>query len=744
MTADTAQKPAEGQAPARPKAEPPPPSSSDPPNKIVNERPAEPAAGDGPQQTPPSDTDQPAEQVQEATSVPRSTHEAFYGYSFEQLTTHGPTVYGDHGTAIANIFTDGRDRRPSRSQRLDIAHRVATYAPTGSKDELVARLRSRRVVCLSGVAGTGRTTTACVALAEVHGPAGVHEIQLPPGVDADSLTAYGDLPAKGAGHLLRCTGEVPATMVRLLEAMFRARQATLVLLQETSPTVGDGHGGLVEHRAAEPEQIFASQLRHLLRDPATDHPQHAGSDDLDSYIEALLVDERLREALHQTYRPREIVDIAEQVAKRRPRPTELAEVLAASQPERRRRAEKILLFNRGGGALRHHRSGQYERAVRVAYAMFNGESLGLVFDAAGFLLDELDAEHGGPAQGRSPLEHEVGELLGETLGSDWTDARLRQPTTPGAFRTAALRDHRMTGAILDVVWHDLDNTRPAVLRWLKRMATDRRAPMRWRAATAAGFLTHLDFDVVCNELIDGWAGSGKMAVRQVAAWATTLAATGGLVTPRVLGRVHEWGTSRSAYLRDTAVRFHAGAAERQRPGVLGPLGWVLADLYRCAGDPLQQGRPTVAMAVDAVYRTGEARSFLASLATWVRAADPNLQLHAARATLRLTGRDTPAGAPELLVRAAAGDLDMPDLNALWWIALLRPETARRTWSVLGRWVDHADTDSTVTDAMSAVLAALSATAPMRRRLQFYVPRLWRLNHDNAAPPAWAIEAIGGI
>src|SRR5688572_17597251 len=115
----------------------------------------------------------------------------------------------------------------------------------------------------------------------------------------------------------------------------------------------------------------------------------------------------------------------------------------------------------------------------------------------------------------------------------------------------------MRGAILDVAWHEFDNTRPALLRWLQRLVergddTERRA-----AADVAGLLAHHDFDQVYARLVDRWAGSPSGRQREAAARVAVTAARGGQVTQRVRARVRDWVHGGRAFQRDTAARVYA-------------------------------------------------------------------------------------------------------------------------------------------------------------------------------------------
>ncbi|HYN97287.1 MAG TPA: hypothetical protein VES42_25895 [Pilimelia sp.] len=687
-----------------------------------------------------------AEEFVVASPVPRGTAERLYGFTFERVETHGPAAFGDGATAVTNIYQAARQDRASTGRRLDAPERVATYAPAPVDDRLDRLLRSQHAVCLTGAKGTGRFTTACAALARRHGADRVHEIHLPPGGRTESLLQQPLLPVAGAGHVFHLPSGVTATLIRSLDGIFRQRRATLVMIRDAGPTSGEPANVEAHHRRADPVQIFRRHLDHRLRGTCIGGcAAECDAECVQAYVAELCRHGGVLAALRKAYRPREIVDLAQSFARKRLRGPDIDEAVNASAPERRLRAAQVLLPGEADGTFRHQRVTQYERAFRIAYAVFDQHPLECVFHSTGLLLNELDDDSGRPQLGRLPLEHSVQILLGDVLGGDWIDASDAAPAAGGSSRAARLRDGLMAGAILDVAWHELDNTRPALLRWLKALAQDDDLSITQRAAEVAGLLTSFDFDIVHRRLINEWAASARPHLRQVAARAVTIAASGEEVAERVFSEVRAWALAGSAYHRDTAVRFHAGGLRRLQPALFGQPGWVLVDLRRVAEDPMQRPYHTIAQAVSELYVPAESGTVLGELAGWARGPHAGVQLHAARSFSRIARRwSTRDGRYDLLTHAVDRVIDGSDLAALWSVALLSPATAAGAWELLGEWLRQADGADGPTEVMARLLRTLASQPPTKRRLDFYLPRIWNPGQYTADPPAWVRSAVGKV
>ncbi|GAB7038775.1 MULTISPECIES: hypothetical protein [Catenuloplanes] len=645
---------------------------------------------------------------------------------YYSVTSTGATVIGDHSSAANAQIYIGTDDKPGPQAGLitglDDLQRV--YAPAPSDRDLDELLGQRHVVCLTGAPGTGRFTTARVLLARRHGEDSIREIFLPARVDPESLCADKTVPVEGAGHILRLPGGDGARLARLLEERFRQRKASLVLIRDLNAHRATEAGAEVRHERPDPADVFERHLCHLLRRvDGAECRDACGADGCRSrYVRDCLGMSNLRKALADQYRPADIVAIAATVARHLPTDEQaMQRSLATTPPQLRSRAISILLPGEAADRLRHQRIGQYERAFRIAYAVFLHQPLRYVLNATGLLLGLIDEEARRPDLGRPALEHPVDELLGDVLRQDWNDGRSGDP---GASRRVHLRNSAMRGAILSVAWHEFDNSRSALLRWLGRLAQDGDATARRASAEIAGLLAHHEFEQVYEELIDGWAQSPRPSVREAAALATAVADRGGEVGTQVREKVREWvhnGTNRQ---RDTAVLVYAGGMHQPH------LGWELADLRRIAKDRMQRHNQVIAEAIYQLYQPAAAGAIVAELSRW-RTVVPAGR-HAVRAWLALAERPASDGiSPEMLARLNSGDVDPRHVAALWRSALLsrerppkgRPESSR-AWDLFGEWMHRADAAPALRASMLELLRRLAVTPALYQRLCFYLPRIF--------------------
>lgn len=659
----------------------------------------------------------------ESVFVPLRTAEELYGYTFHgTVDAHGPTAIGN-SNFVAGVYNYNAATQDAAAfvTHLPLAGLQDYYASTPVDQILDEILKRQHVACLTGPPGTGRFTTACAALARHH-PGQVHEVHLPAELDLGTLCTQPEHLVRGGGHVLRVPGVITSHTIRMLDGVFRRRDATAVLIRDLDQRDAEMPVGAVAHRPAAPTEVFSQHVRHAWRPEYPDRSEQYDQVSVDRYLDLCLSRADLCTALTEAYRPREIVDIAEAVAARKPQgDEEFTALLAASQPVRRRRAAEILLPEREGDTPRYHRVGQYERAFRIAYAVFSRKPLHHVFDSAGLFLDQIDEEElPGHRLGRHALVHPVSELLGGTLARDWQDAQLAEP---GTSRTVRLRDAKMRGAILDIAWHEFDNTRPAMLRWLRQLVEDGDETDRRAAADVAGLLAHYDFDYVYTALVDRWAGSAFGAQRDAAARVAVTAARGGQVTHRVRGKVRAWVWSKHAYRRDTAARVYASGLHQ--PYLL----WTLADLHRIADDPMQRHQSTVANAIDRLYVSDLAGPLITELRHWTDGSrnSPGTQASAAHAFLSMAVRVNTVDATgrlDLLDQVAKGQVNIPDLAALWKVALLEPGSDSGAWEILYSWLCQPEIFPELQAVLAELFACLAEDNVLRRRLSFYRDRRW--------------------
>jgi hypothetical protein len=638
------------------------------------------------------------------------------------------------GNTIRIVNNLGRpSARPVIADLVGVADLLKVYVETTADEDLTRKLEESWVAVLGGRPYTGRCSTAITALARRHGPDRLHEILLPDDVGPGELSGAGDSVEEDHGYVLQLPGNKHGREIRVLASLFRRCGASLLLIRDDDSRAGARPGAEVPHRPPDPVAVFRAHLRHHLRDRTglTD-------EESDRAVDWYLQHDGLTTDLHSCYGPREAVSIAEAVGAAHPADdATMAQVLARSQPRRRARAAEVLGTDRArsgddGVGRRPRRIDQHERAFRIAYAVFARQPLHYVFEAAGLLLEEIDGQAKRTDWGRMALQYPVAELLGP-LNVDWHDSRDATNSPGGSSRSAWLRDGAMRGAIIDEAWHEFDSTRPALLEWLNKLVTANDEPMQRAAAEAAGLLAHHDFDRVCTDLVDNWAASPRPRLRQAAAWAMVAADMGGQVGHLVRRQIRDWAGGGRNYQRDAAARVYASGL--QQPD----LSWSLADLRRIAKDPMQQHTYTVAQGIRQLYTAHTADRIVAELVTWSE--HRQLQPHATHALLELAEQvddDSPGGVPDLLVRAAAQEVDSGGLVRLWRLALLSPARTRWAWSTFGRWLISADADETVRKVAASLVADLAAMPTLRRRMKF---GLDRSPHFDGGLPEWLDAAM---
>jgi hypothetical protein len=624
-----------------------------------------------------------------------------FGALFAGLTAFGPAQFGSHNEM--HNYLGAKPVDPIISPLPGIGDLLAVYAPAAADRELDDLLEQRPTVCLAGPRNSGRYSTARAALARRYGTDRIYEIALPAERSPHVLVEKPERLPDGCGFILRLSGDDHLETMRILADLFRRRNASLLLIKDDEPGRGHRHGAMVRHCPPDLTDVFQKHL--AVRLPAPERGL------IDRYVT-----EEVRDELKATYGPKESVALAEAIAEARPGDEQILRgILERSQPRRRERAAVILLPGRNDAGVRGRRSSQHERAFRVSYAVFYRRPLHYVFEAADWLLREIDSAALRPEWGSMALQHAVHDLLGEGLMQDWTDGREPGRAGPGFTRSAWMRDEGLRGAIIDVAWHEFDGTRRSLLHWLDRLVLDGDSTMRRAAAETAGLLVHYDFEQVHEALVDMWAASPRPDVRQAAAWTMTLSDMADDIGPKIRAKLSQWCSGAKNYQRDTAARVYASGLEQP------VLSWSMLDLARVAGDRLQRRRHVVAEAVNQLYRPERAEWLLTELNNWSCAAP--LQVHAARALLALAARteqEAADGRPDLLQRLAKGDIGARHLGRLWLVAFCEADTAAAAAAGLGRWIRYAQAHPDGRPLVRALLDEIG-TAPARwRRVRFYL------------------------
>ncbi|WP_405795744.1 hypothetical protein [Streptomyces sp. NBC_01506] len=125
---------------------------------------------------------------------------------------------------------------------------------------------------------------------------------------------------------------------------------------------------------------------------------------------------------------------------------------------------------------------------------------------------------------------------------------------------AAFKDREIPARLLDTAWLLYPSARPALVSWLRDLATDGRPLVRTRASAAAAVLTSSDLSSGLAHLVEPWADGKKYGSRLAAANTLTLAHL--LETPAIPEILHDWCVGEDENRRWTAIRAY---------GLLGPV-----------------------------------------------------------------------------------------------------------------------------------------------------------------------------
>jgi hypothetical protein len=626
--------------------------------------------------------------------VDEQSKEEVLGASYERQTFEGVTTYDAAMFGNSNKQFNFSAPKPRISSRRppgidDIAH---CYEPTGQEDELRKRLDQRRTVCLTGEPGTGRLTSACRALLDRFRTDQVRELLPPPGRDVKEAVHEITGLTPGRGYLIRIYDEDPAPIISRLHAIIEAAKCELILIRDSPGRMTATGDAEIRHARPSARGVFKAhlhRLRHTAKGPPTAYEHMVGEGGV---------------ALPS--RPRDVVALA-MLAVDHPPDGAKEELNKQNQLRLQETAAGILDVRRPVPTPARRRLPQHRRAFRLAFALLDGEPISRVFDATGMLLSCLDKESGWDDLGRTALEHSVVGLLGDDLAAHWRS---------DDERPLARVERGLPKAMLHVVWHEFDHTRPALVSWLNLLVEADQEVFRNAAVRAAVTLSLVDFDEVFRMLVDPWSGSAKPRVQRSAARAIVILSSAKQVNQRVYRTVDSWVWGAANRRRETAAWAYASGLQQGDPR------WSLLHLGRIAQDPMQRGRLTVAEGIGQLATPALYGLIVSTLADWIRQDAPArlATRHAARSLLRIAqipGAEHWSSTPALLCSLAEGEVSSRDLSVLWYAALLGASTQCKAWPVLLSWLEHAHSNADLRKPVAEMLDDMAGAPPLRRRMR---------------------------
>jgi hypothetical protein len=294
------------------------------------------------------------------------------------------------------------------------------------------------------------------------------------------------------------------------------------------------------------------------------------------------------------------------------------------------------------------------------------------------------------------------------------EQRERTEWGPVMLRMARFREPNTPGVVLHEVWTGHPSARPALIRWLQRLADDGRPLVRNRAAVTAAVLADSDLPSAMALLIEGWAKSKRYRTCLVAANALAMAHAIG--APNIPGILRSWcdGEQPEPRLRWTAIRTYALVGARMPREALR----ALVDAARVGNDEADAQHIAESVALLLTDPSPSVRSrVLADLVKLLNdeTSIRQLALRAfALACAQIDGR--------LLLRwyaesaAQVGTEDARHLAFLWRTVLGDLRYTGEALKALRGWVCSADEDPQTEGELAALLPALTVTVDDRKRL----------------------------
>lgn len=651
-------------------------------------------------------------------------------FHFEDLTNAGPSAFGDRATVIGNLnFGQGSSKPRFFADRIsDLTARRNTFVRPSHFNELQDRLRRYPVVGLAGPVGSGRSTAACVALAEHLGSDEIMEIVVPPGLDDIRLIReQPEFLKKGFGYVVKVGSRQVRSALRSIEAVFHESECSGIVIRDAEEPEASRHRAeLFHHSQVSRVDVFRQHLLYQLREKCVGNCAACDRSCGRAYTVRMLTPE-VRRLLDLLTRPSECVLHAETIARELPADADGLVALLPSENQRYRdEARQILLLPEDKEAIFQNRPVQHRRALRIAYAVFAGQSMARVSEGAGLLLGKLDRLFNEPTIGRPALLNDMPALLGQELGADWHN-RATDGESPHTTARVAHIKPEMVRAVLDVAWNDFDNTRPALIEWIDELAAHSAPGFSNCAAVAAAIFATHDFEQVYEEVIRRWARDRKRGRRKAAAAAMASAANldgavavGLTVSSQVraeVGKKLEWlAHSRSALERDTAAMVWGMGYTPRHPAQ------TARALTAVAANANASSLWTVTDAIENLSRKYGSAWTINVLAWWLQSDDVTLRAGATHAFLNWLEEPLTERVDQLVALLESQPSMVDRLATLWRVVLLDPGCSVAAWRRLADWLGSGASNVRLREPVRALAMRLAAEPAIRSRLNYWLSK----------------------
>ncbi|GHF67009.1 hypothetical protein GCM10018787_14230 [Streptomyces thermodiastaticus] len=612
---------------------------------------------------------------------------------------------------------------PHRLQQLD----ASFVAAADTVEELLQTLRRDRVLVLTGARFTGRRTAALVLLHRLGAtPVHILDRDTAPGTLADQLAAREEGRVRGyvLGDLTTRRGS-PLRESHVLAARDRLAERDAYLVITAGPDAVLEDVPSVAWQPPAGAEILAAHLRTLVP-PARaaelmDHPAVA-------------------DFLGHSHQPREIADFARLLG--RYSAAEVAEEAIAAF-SRLSLENQVQEWFEGDERTIHLR----DKAFLVALAAFDGGPYALTAELSDLLYRYLLAvEH----PDHPPEVPVFGTHIGKRLQLARAEGFAADEHTewgPVTQYKARFLDDRTSLVLLDVVWTSHPSARPALVKWLGRLADDGRPLVRTRAASTAAVLARTDLPSAMALVIEPWATSRLFRHRLVAANALTLAHHIG--TPNIPRILDDWSSGEDRRLRWVATRAYALIGPELPEKALAALRAAARSLHQDLDAPDDIDWETATELFDAVALLLLSPAHDPVLVELLKHLDDDPAVRAltlggfVHACRQQEDEHDPSSRPAVLAwfaeTATTDAQTAAGLALLWRRALGDRSTTGNALDVLRDWVLLADRSPAVEWALAALLPRLVTSSTEYQRLSHLLRTM--PGEDGAPPPQVAARLL---
>ncbi|WP_063741899.1 hypothetical protein [Streptomyces yerevanensis] len=605
--------------------------------------------------------------------------------------------------------------------------RLAPYFVTDESvfEDLVARLRRERVVVLSGPDFTGRRTAALMLLHRLE--ASPVRILLRDTTPAQLVQQLGDDQHPAKGYVLcdlTTRRDQPLREPHLLAARDQLVKDDAYLVITVGPTAALEEIDDIPWEPPSARDVLAAHLSELT-DEVT--------------AEQLLTLPAVAEFLGRDHQLREVAAFAKRLKEYAEGEVDETAVENFSLLSLESQVQEWFAEDEERIHLR-------DKAFLVALAAFDGGPYALTAELSDLLYAFLQGTENSALRPQVPV---FGTHIGKRLQLARARPYQEQENTewgPVFQAKAAFRDERVSLVLLREVWTGHPSARPALVRWLQRLADDGRPLVRTRAASTVAVLAYADLPSTMALVIEPWAMSHLFRRRLVAVNALTLAHV--LEAPNIPRILDAWCASEEKGMRWVAIRAYGLIGAERPKQTLAALRGAIRKEYRHSDgeeDPDELMVEQLAESVELLLLSPARDEVLAELLHKLDDDRPahDLAVCGFLSACRRTKDGELYEQPLLLdwyaVSAREGGRAAGELAKLWCEALDDRSRTRLALETLSQWVRIADRNPTTEWALASLLRAMVTTPAEHQRLSHLLRTL--RGEDGAPRPQVAARLL---